>query len=53
MKAFQHIDEVLRGLVVAPDSTCVQVPNGDWIPDNRAGLSICDATSAAFAMDIP
>lgn len=31
----------------------VRVPNGDWIPDNRQGLSICDATSAAFAMDIP
>ena len=31
----------------------VKIPNGDWIPDNRAGLTICDATSAAFAMDIP
>ena len=31
----------------------VRVPNGDWIPDDRAGLTICDATSAAFAMDIP
>mmetsp|Transcript_7000 Transcript_7000/g.17406 ORF Transcript_7000/g.17406 Transcript_7000/m.17406 type:complete len:720 (+) Transcript_7000:42-2201(+) len=30
----------------------VKVPNADWIPENRAGLSICDATSAAFAMDI-
>ena len=27
----------------------VRVPNGDFIPDNRAGLTICDATSAAFA----
>ncbi|WP_430513789.1 phosphoserine transaminase [Pannonibacter phragmitetus] len=31
----------------------VRVPNGDWISDNRTGLTICDATSAAFAMDLP
>jgi phosphoserine aminotransferase len=31
----------------------VRVPNGDWIKDDRQGLTICDATSAAFAMDIP
>jgi phosphoserine aminotransferase len=30
----------------------VRVPNGDWIPDDRAGLVLCDATSAVFAMDV-
>jgi phosphoserine aminotransferase len=31
----------------------VRMPNGDVIPSDRAGLTLCDATSAAFAMDLP
>ena len=31
----------------------VRVPNGEWIRANRGGINIADATSAAFAMDLP
>ena len=31
----------------------VKVPNGNWIPDTREGLTLCDATSAVLAMSLP
>ena len=31
----------------------VRMTDGDMIPTNRAGLTLCDATSAAFAQDLP
>jgi phosphoserine aminotransferase len=31
----------------------VRVPDGDWISSDRTGITLCDATSAVFAMDLP
>ncbi|MBA59880.1 MAG: phosphoserine transaminase [Gammaproteobacteria bacterium] len=50
-----EVDSVGRDLVFAWNGTTsgVCLADGDWISNNREGLTFCDATSALFAMEVP
>lgn len=55
--ALPNLDEVDfdRDVLLTWNGTTsgVRVPNGDFIPDDRKGLTVADATSACFAMPMP
>ena len=54
LPSFEQIDFDRDVLLTWNGTTSgVKVPNGDFIPDDRGGLVIADATSACFAMELP